>query len=81
VLLAIGLAQILYGVVGPISNGAAMAEVIVERLDLNRDPDTYIEIGNILAGSATRLGIAWSAMGALIAVVAGYGLFVASKLP
>jgi hypothetical protein len=77
-LFLVGLALMVFGMVGPYAQGPVLAEVIIQRLGLERDPDTYTDIGMILAASQQRRGFACSVVGFSILIAAGYGLYVTS---
>ena len=78
-LFLVGVVQVLWGIVGPYASGPTAAEVLIERLGLERDPDTYTDVGIILTESQQRRGIASAVGGFAILLAAGYGLYVTSE--
>jgi hypothetical protein len=74
-LAVLGAFVVLYGIVGPTTDGAAFAEVIVDELVLRKTSDTYSTLTTLYAEHEARRGIALSVLGLFIAVPAVFGLW------
>jgi hypothetical protein len=74
-LTALGLFVVLYGFVGPITTGTAFAEVVVEQLGLQKEPETYSKLTMLYADLESRRGLLLSGLGLLIALPAAFGLW------
>ncbi len=74
-LTALGLFVGLYGIVGPTATGAAFAEVVVEQLDLPKEPETYSKLRMLYADLEARRGLLLSGLGLLITLPAAFGLW------
>jgi hypothetical protein len=74
-ILLVGLFVMLYGIVGPISGGAAFAEVVVDGLGLPKERETYNKLSELYADHEYRRGILTLALGLVIAVPAFFGLW------
>ena len=80
-LLLLGAAVMVWGVFGPIARGAAFADVLVQELNLPRDPATFAKVREILFNSEIRSGVITLILGLLIAVPAALGLFATRGAP
>lgn len=77
-LTALGLFVVLYGIVGPVTTGAAFAEVVVDQLGLQKEPETYNKLTMLYADLESRRGLLLSGLGVLIALPAAFGLWTTS---
>lgn len=77
-LAVLGAFVFLYGIVGPVTTGAAFAEVIVDELRLPKEPDTYTKLGTLYANHETRRGTALAVLGLFISAPAVFGLWAIS---
>ena len=77
-LLLAGLVVTLSGISGQITGEGALTEAIMERLGIHPYPDTYLAVGDMLAGSYRRRAKFTATAGVVIVLAAAYGLYVSS---
>lgn len=78
-LILLGLAVIVWGLVGPAAGGAVFSEVVIDELELPKQPETYSKVAVLFAEQDERKGIAGVILGLMILVPAGIGYFAMNK--
>jgi hypothetical protein len=78
-MLVLGVALIVWGIVGPVGTGAAFAEMAVERLGLQKEPETYTTLAMLYAEQIAGHGFADIMLGLLIVFPSGLGLWAIHK--
>jgi len=72
-LILVGIAMMVWGVVGPVATGAAFSEVVVDELGLPKDPETYTKLRELYSDSDGRKAILTMIVGLFILGPAAFG--------